>query len=248
MNKAELVTALKRRVEVYPSVETAVILHFFVIYLESFPAEWTADGPVEPHIPQLLLGALEELRTSHQEPARTLRWQIEGITNQSFGNIVSLNTEYELVKHSRVMHLSSVIGEIMHAELEWRMQEIFHAERTVALQSFSRFLLNAMKHGLHTFLTTHGGMDAQGTLGKTMLSIRRLEAEQLIFEFKPAAPSEQEVSFMCSNQPPFGPGVVLLSCSTELRTVLNMLDEVSAEWPDEDKLSRVLHLTPSEKL
>lgn len=200
---------------------------------------------IRPHLPQLLVDALEVLRTSEDEWVLPHRAAFEGDVGYEVPNVIDVGESYILYQSSTAhtvlgFLMDEILGDGYPGIIEGVMA--YCTVQHTALQvRFDRFARLVFRRGLHDLIQEceYRGMD--GLFGKTTLRSYVL-AGRLMFTFAREIDEHNEhtISFVLDEEDALGLSAGIQSIYTDFRTAFEMIDEVVECWPDDRKDQEVI--------
>jgi hypothetical protein len=238
VKKAELVDALNRYADEDESTMRGqtTLARFLAYYFGELevPADQRWDfWRIEPHIPQLLLGAFEEFRNSQVEAVRQLREQYERETAHSFPDLTDVWGN-GVVQVLAVQALGFLLRDVTGADwLESQISAVFNAQRHLLEQEFYKFLHRVLRQGLFEIINACPQRGMSGTFGPTTLRSYVIAGRLMLTFARPGEDQEQSISFVCTDDDPLGLGGGVQSVYTDIHTAMSMLADVMAAWPSD---------------
>ena len=233
MKKAELITALTRYARSAQATATGkTFARFLAGYFGrlEIPADARYDHwQIEPHIPQLLLGAVETFRVSDDSEIATLRQHCEDRMGEPFPNLMRLGSSNSLSQALTTQSITSMMEDVVGAALGTEVGVVLGAERLLLQQRFHLFLHHVYHGGLYEVIEACPQVGMSGQFGPTELR-SFATAGRLMFTFVRKDDGD-DVSFVCEEGDPLGLGGGLQSVNTDLVTAMAMIDDVVNGWP-----------------
>lgn len=238
MKKADLVGALSRYADrgMGRMKGQDTIARFLAMYFNELeiPADQKWDfWDIDRYIPQLLLGAFDVFRTSEDEVFRQLRTRYEEELGHPFPDLIDIwgdGVEQVITIQGLGCMFEDAIGAKWMASA---IDALFNAQRHLLEQTFYTFLDRVFRRGLFEVIDTSPRRGMSGTFGETTLRSYVVAGRLMLTFARPGEQMEHSVSFVCGDDDPLGLGGGTQSVYTDLQTALAMINDVTANWPQE---------------
>ena len=238
MKKAELVRALNRYADQSrgrmkgQNTLARFLAHYF--YNLEIPADQKKDfWDIDQFIPQLLIGAVEELRSSDEETVLQLRTRYE----KELGRLLPDLTDIwgnGIDQTLTVQGLGYLFQDAMRADwIADKIDTVFNAQRHLLQQEFYKFLDRVFRRGLFQMVDESPQTGMSGTFGETTLRTYMIAGRLMLTFACPGVLLEQSVSFVCTDDDPLGLGGGVQSVYTDLQTAIAMINDVITGWPSD---------------
>jgi len=239
MNKNELARSLKRFGQEQrgrhrgQNVLALFLADFFqrlVIAADEKYDFWT----IEDRIAQLLVGAIEEFRTSDDPSVAEMRATYEGQVGHPMPDLMDVTgngLDQALTVQSLGFLFEEVTGE---GWVSKGIDQVFNAQRYYLQQQVLVFVAKVFTKGLSGFI--HEGQDRgmSGKFGQTTLRTYWLAGRLMMTLARPSddeSQDERSLTLICEDDDPLALGIGIQSVYTDLNTALAMIDEVINVWP-----------------
>ncbi len=202
------------------------------------------DSRVEDYLPQFLIGAFDELLNLGDEVIVSFRQAFETDAGYPFPDLTGLGAGNDFYQMMTIESIGSLVAEVTERpHLLTEINALFSAERWLVHQRFYHFLNRVYRSGLADIIAEHPQAQMSGQFGETTLhSVQAIG--KLLLSFSRANSSEQTeqvMSFACSDNDKLGRDGGLLSCRVDLQTMLDMLEDVMANWPADRAAQREMY-------
>ncbi|HEX4662126.1 MAG TPA: hypothetical protein VH144_00765 [Candidatus Saccharimonadales bacterium] len=248
MKKNELVQALVRFAAEYGEYQgrtrgQETLAHYLAHYFRNLdiPAEHEYDfWHIDQHLPQLLIGAMENFRTSEEGIVVNLRATYEFEVGHELFDLTSVwgSGDPMLEVHS----ISSLLVEVTGRQqwLEEKIDRVFNAKRRVLEQGVYLFMERVYRHGLGQLIADTRLRSMSGTFGQTKLRSYATAGRLMISFVRPGEEEDQFVTIICGEDDLLGLGVGVQSVYTDIHTALEMFAEVTTHWPVQKAAQRAI--------
>ena len=265
MHKAELISALEAFVQEYDlkvaSRESGGVgwkgqksfAQFLIEYFKRLhiPSDEKYDfWRIDDYLPELLVDAFEQLRTSKDEWVVHYREIYEADAEHEVPNITDLGESNILHQGSAVRTtLGFMFKEITGQDwLENAIDKYCNAQQYVLQQTFDKFLRRVYRQGMFEMADQCAKNGMSGKFGETELRTF-ITAGRIMFTFarkldksKPGVykegdrlfSNEDDVSFVAEDGDPLALSAGIQSVHADFRTALDMIEDVINGWPDEE--------------
>lgn len=215
---------------------------------------------IEPYLPQLAVDAFEHLRTGTDEETKRFRDDYETETGHEVPNVIDLGASRVLDQGFAVQTtLGFMLREVTGAEvwLEKDIDAYCNAQKYVLQQTFDKFLRLIWRRGMFEIVDKCDKRGMIGKFGETELRTY-IMAGRVMFTFarrkkgetgvylggklvKTLPYQEDSVSFVGEDGDRLGLSAGLQSVDTDLRTCVDMIEDVIKRWPSAEKEQRKAH-------
>lgn len=255
MKKSDLVVALRNFTEMKRGtcIGQNTLAYFLAHWFDrlEIPADTEYDfWQIDNRIAQLLVSAIEELRTSEALSTRGLRERYELETGHLIPDpmdITGNGVDQVLFVQSLISLFEDVTG---HNWISKQIDEVFNAQRHLLMQRVYVFVDKVYTKGLAKFIQDTQERGMSGKVGETTIRTYYLAGRQLITFARPNADEgkpEHSLTLISGEDDPLALGIGIQSVFTHLETALAMLDDVITNWPDEREQAWML-LSPDDKI
>lgn len=191
---------------------------------------------IDPYVPQILLDALEELRTGIDEYVVGFRQMYEKETGHEVPNITDIGASSAFDQCSAIQTtLGFLIRDAMGEEarnIGSRVDSYCNAQNYVLQQYFDKFVRQVYRKGLSKIITNSKVRGMGGKFGKTELRAFSI-AGRLMFTFaRKEGEDEINVSFVGEKDDPNFYSSGLQSVNANFVECLSMISEVIDGWPE----------------
>ena len=233
---------------------------FLVYYLKNLniPSDEKYDfWSIEPYLPELMVDAFEQLRTSTDERVVQFRKQYEEETGHEVPNITDLGASDILDQGSAVQTtlgfmLRTVTGQ---DRVEQQIETYCNAQKHVLQQTFDKFLRLVYRRGLGEMANKCTKRGMGGKFGETELRTF-MTAGRIMFTFAKRIDkskksyykdgdnvicNEHSVSFVGEDGDPLCLSAGIQSVYADFRTALDLIDDVTKHWPQDAKAQKKVY-------
>ncbi len=232
---------------------------FLIYYLEQLdiPSDEKYDfWNIEPYLPELMVDAFEQLRTSSDERVVFFRKTYERETGHEVPNITDLGASDILHQGSAVQTiLGFMLKEVTgNTWIESQIDAYCNAQKHVLQQTFDKFLRLVYRQGLGEMISKCTKRGMSGKFIETDLRTYVM-AGRIMFTFAkridPDKPShykvgddllcnEHSVSFVGEDGDPLCLSAGLQSVYADFRTALDLIEDVIKSWPQDAKEQKMM--------
>lgn len=262
MHKKELISGLIRFVGTDQCRWNGqkIFAKFLVQYLKNFyiPSDEKYDfWDIEPHLPELMVDAFEQLRTSTDKEIAVLRQKYEAETGHKVPNITDLGVSNLFDQSSAVQTtLGFMLKEITGRDwVEHKIDTYCNAQKYVLQQTFDKFLRLVYRRGLGEMTDKCDTRGMSGKFGETefrtfvmagriMFTFARRIDKRKDSCFKKDGElfcNEWSVSFVGEEGDPLCLSAGIQSVYADFRTSLDMIEDVVKHWPSDPKEQKKLY-------
>lgn len=248
MHKQEMIDGLKNYKATWKGQRA--FADFFAHWLRNLkiPSDEKYDfWRIEPYLPQLAVDAFDALRTGTDEDTVQFRKDYEAETGHEVPNITDPGASHILHQGSAVQTtLGFMLRDITGNEwVACDVDAYCNAQMHLLQQTFDKFLRLVYRKGLGEMADKCSGLKMCGKFGKT-----ELRTDRIIFTFakrinknkpnyykqgKGLHYNEWAVSFVGTDEDPLYLSAGIHSVDCDLRTALDMINEVIKHWPADVK-------------
>lgn len=233
---------------------------FLVYYLKNLniPSDEKYDfWSIEPYLPELMVDAFEQLRTSKDEQVAQFRKKYEEETGHEVPNITDLGASDILDQGSAVQTtLGFMLKDITgHDWVEHKIETYCNAQKYVLQQTFDKFLRLVYRRGLGEMIDkcTKKGMGGKfvGTELRTFVMAGRImftfakridkSKESHYKDGDNVICNEHSVSFVGEDGDPLCLSAGIQSVYADFRTSLDMIEDVIKWWPQDAKEQKKMY-------
>ena len=239
IKKRQLVSALRLHAQSGDTIMKGqkTIADFLAFYFESLdiPADEKFEfWDIDRYIPQLILGAFDELLMSDDETIVGFRNRYIAETGHA---VVSLtNIEGNGLDQSLLVETLKDI--FLKVGDQWVVNDIdtvFNAERHILRLAFYRFLNSVFSKGLFEVIDSSKKRGMSGKFGETNLRSFVAAGRMMLTFSRQYGADEHSISYVLPDDDPHGLGAGVQSLYTDLRVAIEMIDDVIENWPSEEK-------------
>lgn len=255
MKKAELITALvgySQTSECRRWRGQHELILFFVLYFQGLdiPADTKWDHwQIDNSIPQLLVGAIEEFRTSSDPEVSALREAYERSTEREMPDLTDISGD-GVIQSLTAHQLGSIFAPVTGLpQITSQIDQVFSAARYLLQQRLYLFVVRVFTKGLGKFIEDTPERGMSGEFGQTTMRTYYIAGRQLFTLARPSSNDEEEhsLTFICEDGDPLALGIGIQSVRAELTTALDMIDDVINHWPTELEKAWMM-VAPDEKI
>lgn len=209
-----------------------IIARFFLFYLKKLPIPATGISDLEYYLPSLIVDAFEHFRHDVDADTVALRHKYESVASHGVPNIIDIGSSdpidqlnaiqtalYVILRDAPNSHLM-----MMHAE------NYLTAQRTVVQQAFDKFSRLVYRQGLGELLSGQFCPAMSGQFGQTQLTAIAGVGHILLTFSKIAEEEAVSISFLSENGDPLLICAGIHEAKADLRTCLDMIEEVISHW------------------
>jgi len=238
MKKADLVDALERYA--HNGKSTMKGQGTLALYLANYfdALEIPADQEysfwrIDEHLPELLIGAMDLLCTSEDDHIKSFRLVYERETERPFPTDMIHAQQGNGIPQIMVASKIKDIAENVTGNpyIGRKVEELFGAEMQLLHLEFHQFINHVYRRGLYERIDKCRKRGMSGVFGQTKL-LSFVTAGRIMLTFgRTQEDLSPSVSFLCEDGDPLGIGAGCQSLYADLRTAIDMLKEVEANWP-----------------
>ncbi|MFH0873540.1 MAG: hypothetical protein V1846_01720 [Candidatus Komeilibacteria bacterium] len=231
--------------------------NFLIFYLGKLdiPSDRKYDfWRIEPHLPELMVSAFEQLRMGTDSETARFRLEYEVEAGYDVPNITDLGASNLLDQVSAVQTtLGFMLREVTGLDwIEHKIDTYCNAQRYVLQQTFDKFLRLVYRQGLGEMIDKCTKRGMSGKFGETELRTF-ITAGRIMFTFARRIDSSQEsyyekdgrlycnewsVSFVGEDGDPLCLSAGIQSVYADFSTALGMIEDVIKHWPSDPPLQR----------
>lgn len=257
MKKPELITALREfsRSTKHRWKGQIVLALFLADWLERLKIDHDQKydlWQIEPHIPQLVVDAMEDLRIGTEDYVVRHREEYEKDTGEKVPNLTEVG-ESDIVRQDLTIQIIGfMLGEIVKEgpNIEQELKAYANAQRHVLQLTFDEFLRLVFRRGLYALINKTAERGMSGMFGDTYLRIGVI-AGRTMFTFARRFPGqtvyndehgkelwrvpyrEISVSFVAEDNDPTALSAGIRSVHATFAEAMTMMKDVIKGWPTE---------------
>ena len=227
---------------------------FLIHYLDNLdiPSDKKYDfWRIEPYLPELMVDAFEQLRTSEDKEVIIYRKMYEEETGHEVPNITDVGEGDILNKSSAVQTtLGFMLKDVTDdGSIEDQINIYCNAQEHVLQQMFDKFVRRVYRRGMGDLVNKSTNRGMGGKFGQTELRTF-VCAGRIMFTFArridstkdgyyndgdKLACNEKSISFVAEDSDPLCLSAGLQSVYADFRTAFDIIDDVINNWPDKLK-------------
>ena len=222
-------------------LETRSFLKFLFKHLEQLDLSWykkNVSKDISHIVPEIVVDAFEVLRTSDAPWAIRCREEYENETGYPIPDVMNIGASDIIIQQltvNSVMYrpFTEMMGE---KEIAEGIKCICNAQLYSIMQLFGEFAREVYRDGFHSVIQNTKGKCISSWIGNTELSACSLEDPKVVhisFSRTYGKPN-YNITFVVKANEPFAYGAYIHSCNTNVSCCLEMIQDVIANWPQEE--------------